>query len=325
MVFMDGSALGATLKKHYRDIGSRDLRPEASIDYERLGALVCGQGREFIRLSYYTSKPAFYTHRKLPGGGSQPVMGDIELFPHEVHNADRAQTSFQELRDHIDRRCRYTTLLNGRMVPIRVKTTLDPALTWAEQLWGVIGSQVPEDEALFTEYMTTARKSLELQHQVCERLVTYRNRRLVPREFMPMYSMRLSELIGQYIEYREKGVDTNLAVDMLALCMDDAYDDAVLFAADEDYIPLAKAVMKTGRCVINAFLEIPGNAAYGYQLRSACDAFRQVSRAELARLILLPNQIPQPIGRTCRACCEQVADEATRCSHCGELLEAGTA
>jgi uncharacterized LabA/DUF88 family protein len=139
---------------------------------------------------------------------------------------------------------------------------------------------------------------------------------------MPAYSLRLSELLGHYVEYREKGVDTNLAVDMLALCMDDAFDDAVLFAADEDYIPLAKAVMKTGRCVINAFFEIPGAPNYGFQLRSACDDFRQVSRTELSRLILQPDEVPGPLGRTCSACRERVADEATRCSHCGEALQA---
>ena len=321
MVFMDGSAVAATLNKNYRGLNTGYSRPEATIDYERMGALVCGQAREFIRLNYYTSKPAFYTQRQLDGGGSQAVMGDITLLPHELQNANRALGNFKELKDHIDRRCRFTTLLNGRMVPIRVETTLKWALAWATQIWQAVSAKCPEDRDLFEEYIATASKSLDLQDRVCERLTTYKTKGLIPRELMSMYSLRLSELGGHYVEYREKGVDTNLAVDMLALCMDDAYDDAVLFAADEDYIPLAKAVMKTGRCVINAFFEIPNNVSYGYQLRSACDDFRMVSPQELAGLILKSNEIPKPLGRTCVECCESVANEAKRCSHCGAHVQ----
>jgi hypothetical protein len=136
MVFLDGGAIGATLKKHYRGIGTGELRPEASIDYERMGALVCGQGREFVRLNYYTAKPAFYGQRNLADGTRRAIMGDIELLPHEVNNADRALNNFKQLKDHIDRRCRYTTLLNGRMVPTRVETSLKNAVDWVARWTG---------------------------------------------------------------------------------------------------------------------------------------------------------------------------------------------
>jgi len=320
MVFVDGSALRDSLKKHYSPL-ARGKRLEAALHYEKLGFLVCGEHREFIRLNFYTSKPAFY-QLKMSGGKQRQMMGEIELRPHEVHNIDRAQEHFDRLKDHIDRRGRYTTLLSGRMVPQRVDTSLDKALDWLAKIWdGIPAERLREgDRELLAQTVETTRDAARLQKTMCERLSAFRDAMLVPKELMPSYSLRLSELLGSYVEFREKGVDTFLAVDMLALCMDDAYDDAVLIAADEDYIPLAKAVMRTGRCVINAFLEIPGRADYGYQLRSACDDFRMITGTELASLVLKPSERPAPLSKSCPSCREVVNTAALRCPHCRESL-----
>lgn len=83
--------------------------------------------------------------------------------------------------------------------------------------------------------------------------------------------------------FQEKGVDTLLPVEVLELCMRDAFDDAILFAADEDYVPLVEAVKRDGRRVIHAFLDVPN---YGRRLREACDDWRVVTREDLRATIL---------------------------------------
>jgi uncharacterized LabA/DUF88 family protein len=179
-----------------------------------------------------------------------------------------------------------------------------------------------EDRSLLESTLKAAQEFSDIKQRVCGRLEELLKQRSLPPGLMASYSMRLSELLGQYIEYREKGVDTFLAVDMLALCMDDAYDDAILFAADEDYIPLAKAVMRTGRCVINAFFEVPNRPEYGFQLRAACDDYRGVTGRELTTLILAKGDRPLPLRKTCPSCREATHPEAIRCPHCQERLVA---
>ena len=324
MVFVDGSAARDALKKHYGNLvprgGNRVL--DSSLDFEKLGALVSGDYREFIRLNYYTSRPAYYTVRKEPAGAQMAVMGDIVLLPHEVYNAERSAAQFQGLKNHIDSRCRFTTLLTGRMVPQRVDTSLDKALEWLSRVWAECKPEVlsEEDRRLLQDALRAGEEFSRLKRQLCSRLEGLLRQRSIPQALMPSYSLRLSELLGPYIDYREKGVDTFLAVDMLALCMDDAYDDAILFAADEDYIPLAKAVMRTGRCVINAFFEVPHRPEYGFQLRSACDDYRVVTGAELATLVLTPQDRPLPLRKVCPSCREAVHHEARRCPNCQEPL-----
>lgn len=50
----------------------------------------------------------------------------------------------------------------------------------------------------------------------------------------------------------EKGVDTAIVTDLLALASEDAYDVAVLLSSDADHIPAVEWVQSRGRKVINA-------------------------------------------------------------------------
>ena len=63
--------------------------------------------------------------------------------------------------------------------------------------------------------------------------------------------------------------------------MHDSFDDAVLFAADEDYIPLVEAVKRTGRRAIHAFWDVQ-NA--GWPLQRACDRSVLLGREDLLGL-----------------------------------------
>jgi hypothetical protein len=50
----------------------------------------------------------------------------------------------------------------------------------------------------------------------------------------------------------EKGVDTAIVTDLLALASEDAYDVAVLLSSDADHIPAVEWIQSRGRKVINA-------------------------------------------------------------------------
>jgi hypothetical protein len=50
----------------------------------------------------------------------------------------------------------------------------------------------------------------------------------------------------------EKGVDTAIVTDLLALASEDAYDVAVLLSSDADHIPAVEWVQSRGRKVVNA-------------------------------------------------------------------------
>ena len=100
----------------------------------------------------------------------------------------------------------------------------------------------------------------------------------VPSELLARYTDFITTLRDESIRFQEKGVDTLLTVEMLELCIRDAFDDAILFAADEDYVPLVEAVKRDGRRVIHAFLDVPN---FGRRLREACDDYRVVTLDDL--------------------------------------------
>ena len=120
--------------------------------------------------------------------------------------------------------------------------------------------------------------------KLADRISHLLEERRIPGHLMGAYNRFVSDLLGQYIDFTEKGVDTSLAVDMLELCMNDAYDDAFLLAADEDFVPMVEAVKRTGRHVIHTFVETADNGGYGYFLRGACDDHVVISKEDLARL-----------------------------------------
>ena len=65
----------------------------------------------------------------------------------------------------------------------------------------------------------------------------------------------------------EKAVDIHLAVDMLTMALDDAYDHAYLLSADGDYTPVVAAVRKQNKKVYAASLQM------SHALKGAADQF----------------------------------------------------
>jgi uncharacterized LabA/DUF88 family protein len=63
----------------------------------------------------------------------------------------------------------------------------------------------------------------------------------------------------------EKGVDTAIVTDLLALAGEDAYDVAILLSSDADHVPAVEWIQARGRKVINATW-----ANHGFDLKSTC-------------------------------------------------------
>jgi uncharacterized LabA/DUF88 family protein len=281
MLFIDGSALRDTLKSDfYSDLGPGVV---SRIDYHRLGLLLCGNSREFIRTNYYTSVPA--TYRTDDG---KKFMGNDEIHSHEAYMTDRAIQRFDALREHLTSRCKYTRLVTGRLVPRRSGSYVRPALDWAQEvLAGASGGEPQEaDRELMDSALAVIIQARIARTQLAERITRLYDERRIPNHLMGAYTRSLSDLLGQYIDFSEKGVDTSLAIDMLELCNNDAYDDAFLLAADEDFVPMVEAVKRTGRQVIHASIESPRSGGYGYYLRSACDDHFVITKEDLSRLLV---------------------------------------
>ena len=55
--------------------------------------------------------------------------------------------------------------------------------------------------------------------------------------------------------FKQKGVDTLIAIDMLSKAYENHYDVAVLLAGDEDFLDVVNSVKNAGKRVFGAFFE----------------------------------------------------------------------
>jgi len=67
--------------------------------------------------------------------------------------------------------------------------------------------------------------------------------------------------------YEEKGTDVNIAVDMVSLALQNAYDEAVLLSADTDYEPAINIVRGYGKNVTVGLVD----KQIGGRIKSLCD------------------------------------------------------
>jgi hypothetical protein len=86
--------------------------------------------------------------------------------------------------------------------------------------------------------------------------VNTRERRSKPRKIHCPACGHDNEVCGEcqapFTWAPEKGVDTAIVTDLLALASEDAYDVAILLSSDADHIPAVEWVQSRGRKVINA-------------------------------------------------------------------------
>ncbi len=277
-IFIDGSAFRDTLRKAYFD---KFRRLEETIDYHAFGQFLCAADEQLVRVNYYTGEPVEITETLDEATGKpRPMMGRIELGDHEAHRAQRVLDGHRRLVRHIDD-CRYTRLATGRVVAHRRSHLYGTAFAWAQKvLIGVGGAEMsPDDRALFDEAVRANQDARDYRRRLAARLDEIQEQRNIPIDLLPRFTEYVSMLRDEAISFQEKGVDTLLTVEMMEGCLRDTFDVAILFAADEDYVPLVEAVKRDGRRVVHAFLDVPN---YGRRLRLACDDSRVVTEADLA-------------------------------------------
>jgi uncharacterized LabA/DUF88 family protein len=283
MVFIDGSAFRDTIQRHWH--GHFRGRQELAQDYHALGRLLCVEDQMLVRVNYYTGRPVEVEELPAgPDGEFRFMMGGIELHHHEAHRARRVVENHRRLEEHI-KRCAYTRLATGRVVARRRKHRYGPAFLWAAEVLRATGNATMSepDAQLFQQATDSNRESKALRLRLVARLEELCAGNAIPTELLSRYTEYITMLRDESIFFQEKGVDTLLTVEMLEHCMRDTFDDAILFAADEDYVPLVEAVKRDGRRVIHAFLDVPN---FGRRLREACDDWHVVTMDDLRATVL---------------------------------------
>lgn len=77
--------------------------------------------------------------------------------------------------------------------------------------------------------------------------------------------------------YTVKEDDIHIAVDMVKLACNDAYDTAILVSTDGDFVPAIEAVKEKGKRVENVGFKIK----FSWHLKQKSDRFHQLSRKDL--------------------------------------------
>ncbi len=85
----------------------------------------------------------------------------------------------------------------------------------------------------------------------------------------PYFAVRQGRLVPRGNSYVEKGVDIYLAVDMLEMGYNNAYDTAILISGDGDMSRAVEVVKRQGKHVENAITK----KSQSRHLRQTCDTF----------------------------------------------------
>ena len=95
----------------------------------------------------------------------------------------------------------------------------------------------------------------------------------IPNFKLVLCRMQKVKIDGK-ITYQIKEDDIHLAVDMVRLAHNNAYDTAILVSSDGDFVPAVQAVKEIGKNVENVGFEIK----FSYHLQQECDKFIKLKR-----------------------------------------------
>lgn len=105
-------------------------------------------------------------------------------------------------------------------------------------------------------------------------------------ESLPDFKLILCRMqkvkIDGKIIYQVKEDDIHLAVDMVKLAYNDAYDTAILISSDGDFVPAINAVQEIGKKVENIGFE----NKFSYHLKRVCDKFIKLRKSEVEEMFL---------------------------------------
>jgi len=102
------------------------------------------------------------------------------------------------------------------------------------------------------------------------------------------FQVKLGRLMPRQGTVVEKGVDVNIAVDMLKYAVSNAYDTAILVSGDGDFATAVEAVKDLGRHVENAYFE----TGRSQELQRVCDRFIRLDAEYLRECAFQPRQPP---------------------------------
>lgn len=94
---------------------------------------------------------------------------------------------------------------------------------------------------------------------------------------LPYFKVRLGRLEPRGNTFVEKGVDVQIAVDMVAHAARDNYDMAILVSGDGDFAAVADAVSEMGKHVENAYFR----KGRSQQLENVCHRFIELTEDNL--------------------------------------------
>lgn len=100
----------------------------------------------------------------------------------------------------------------------------------------------------------------------------------IPNFEVILCRMQKVKIDGKTI-YQAKEDDIQLAVDMVKLAYNDAYDTAILVSSDGDFVPAIKAVKERGKKVENVGFE----NKFSYHLKQKCDKFIKLYKEKIKR------------------------------------------
>ncbi len=95
---------------------------------------------------------------------------------------------------------------------------------------------------------------------------------------IPCFDIRLGRLEPRGETFVEKGVDVNIAVDMLSMAMRDTYDTAILVSSDGDFAKAIEAVQETGKHVEVACFH------KAYHVKQSADRILELNENSLSKL-----------------------------------------
>lgn len=95
-------------------------------------------------------------------------------------------------------------------------------------------------------------------------------------------TLKLGRLINRNGVYVEKGIDINIAVDMLCLAQNNAYDTAALVSGDGDFVSAVEGVQDLGKHVEHVYF----TAGQSQHLRQTCDRYIELSKASLSSCLI---------------------------------------
>ena len=98
----------------------------------------------------------------------------------------------------------------------------------------------------------------------------------IPNFKFVLCRMQKRKINGKII-YEAKEDDIHLAVDMVKLAYNDAYDAAILVSSDGDFVPAVKAVQEKGKNVENIGFE----NTFSYHLQQESDTFLKLTKKDV--------------------------------------------